>query len=486
MLKPNHIEALEKRGLDIEMLTAHGVESCSRLGGDAISIPFLEGGAVVNHKYRTLGDEKKFAQDEHAPKIFWNVDCLRDRGLDEYPVIITEGEFDALSAIQAGFPRTMSVPDGAPAQELGESGDTKYSYVKLSDFDGVDEIILATDGDGPGANLLNDLAVRLGKGRCKWLRYPRGCKDLNDALVTYGLAGVQETIRRAQWVFVPGVRKMSELPPLTPPEPKIIGIDGLEDHWRICLGYFTVISGYPGDGKSTFINDVACHLAERHSWKTAFASFEQQPQTDHRRALVSWRAREMAHKLTTDELTDADKWIDDNFVFITADEDETPDLFWLLDMIKVAIMRHGVKLIVIDPWNELDHIRDRGQSMTEYVGEAIKAFRRMARKFQVHIIVAAHPSKMRRAQADGKIPKVHLNDISDSAHWWNKSDTGIVVSRDGIDSLIEIQKSRYFTLFGKPGEVRMRFSPRDQRFRVVDENPTLQAVDDLEADELPL
>jgi len=40
----------------------------------------------------------------------------------------------------------------------------------------------AVDGDPPGAALLADLALRLGKSRCRWLRYPAGCKDLNDVL----------------------------------------------------------------------------------------------------------------------------------------------------------------------------------------------------------------------------------------------------------------------------------------------------------------
>jgi twinkle protein len=45
----------------------------------------------------------------------------------------------------------------------------------------VREIILATDGDGPGVNLMNDLAIRLGKARCKFVRYPKETKDFNEA-----------------------------------------------------------------------------------------------------------------------------------------------------------------------------------------------------------------------------------------------------------------------------------------------------------------
>jgi twinkle protein len=50
----------------------------------------------------------------------------------------------------------------------------------------VREIILAADGDGPGVNLMNDLAIRLGKARCKFVRYPKETKDFNEAFLKYG------------------------------------------------------------------------------------------------------------------------------------------------------------------------------------------------------------------------------------------------------------------------------------------------------------
>jgi RecA-family ATPase len=71
-------------------------------------------------------------------------------------------------------------------------------------------------------------------------------------------------------------------------------------------------------------------------------------------------------------------------------------LDWMLDRMEVAVVRHGVQVIVIDPWNEMDHTRARDETMTEYVGRAIKALKRFARKFQVHLIVIAHPTKSPR------------------------------------------------------------------------------------------
>jgi twinkle protein len=101
--------------------------------------------------------------------------------------------------------------------------------------------------------------------------------------------------------------------------------------------------------------------------------------------------------------------------------------------------------VVIDPWNEMDHTRPPDMTLTEYVGYAIKQFRKLAKKYKVYLIVVAHPSKMLRGQG-GKYPVPGLYDISDSAHWSNKADIGIVVHREDLiaskETKIRVVKSR--------------------------------------------
>ena len=196
--KMNGNEILEQRGLNLEILAKYGVETFSQNGIEHCKFPYFRNSEAVNTKYRTIAGEKKFWQDGGI-KCVWNEDCLRDETLSDQPLIITEGEFDALSAIQAGYVRTISVPDGAPSQELGDRETSKYSYLDavLDLIKNCREIIICADGDAVGANLLHDLSLRLGRARCKWVKYPKGCKDLNDALKIYGLRGVTETIKRA-------------------------------------------------------------------------------------------------------------------------------------------------------------------------------------------------------------------------------------------------------------------------------------------------
>jgi twinkle protein len=466
-LKAEHLELLESRGLDPELITKLGWQSLDRNDSDWIAIPFVAGGEVVNWKYRTISGEKRFCQDAGARKVFWNVDVLFDDTLKDQPLIITDGERDAVIAMQCGFQRVLSVPDGAPAQEIGaDTSSIKYSYLDDAGpmLEGVSEIILATDGDGPGINLMNDLSLRLGKDRCKWVKYPKGCKDLNEAWARYGAKGVQQTIQRAQWCKVDGVYRMGELPPVAERRAFETGMDILRGHYRVRTRDFCVITGIPSHGKSSLINDIACNMVVNHGWNACFASFEQQPQVDHRRNLRTWFNGKHVKDLTPDQIRAADEWIDKHFSFIVPNEDDLITLEYTLEKAAAAIRRYDAKLVVIDPWNEMDHARPQGMTLTEYTGFAIKEFKRLANRHDIHLIVAAHPSKPMK-EPGGKVRVPGLYDISDSAHWYNKADVGIVVHRnDEKTTLVRVAKSRYHDQIGTPGDIECGFNPYTNRY----------------------
>lgn len=490
------MEILDARGLDIELASRLGLNGASRGGGEVLEIDFRRGGEVLRRKFKRLGEVPEGAprywqEPKGGPKLAWNEDCLRDETLHGQPLIFTEGEIDAATAIQCGFLRTISVPDGAPPPGERSEADlevsSKYDWLReikpLISRELAPEVILATDGDDNGAALLQDLSIQLGRFRCKFITYPKArdpeargrerLKDLNEVLQDYGQKGVVETLNRAQWIKVDGVYRMSDLPPLPPQRAYDIGFDLLGENYRMRLGDFVVVTGVPGLGKSTFANDLCCRVALAHGLKTAWASFEQAPQRDHRRALRSWFGRldfsgqrkgVPAKDMTSAEISDADAWIDQHHVFIVPSEDDDVTLDWILDRMEAAVVRFGVEVIVIDPWNEMDHTRDRNETMTEYVGRAIKTLKRFAKKFQVHLIIIAHPTKSTK-NSDGKYIMPTLYDISDSANWYNKCDLGIIVHRENdLDTIIKVQKSRYHEIIGRPGAVNMHYAKDERRF----------------------
>lgn len=479
-LNAKHLRLLEDRGLEGETLVKFGVKSLDRADGDWVELPYYEGENVVNFKRRTISGDKMFNQQAGGKKCFWNINCLLDHTLADKPLIITEGELDALSALQAGFARVVSVPDGAPhaAQGTAEDG-RKYSYVQdaMGALSNVKEIILCTDSDGPGVNLLNDLALRLGKARCKWVKYPKDCKDLNDALKRYGVRGVTETIARAQWFRVDGIYRMSELPPAPNNKAHRLGMGKLDDHYRMRAGDLCVIAGVPGHGKSTILNNIAERAVRLLNWPVAFASFEQKPQLDHRRNLRALFHGKPEWDQDGFEIEAADKWIDREFTFLVPNEDDEVTLQWVLERCAAAVIQNGAKLVIIDPWNELDHVRPPDMSLTEYVGFGVKQLRKFARKHDVHLIVAAHPRKLDRMK-DGKYSIPSLYEISDSAHFYNKPDIGLIIHRNEDGStLLRVAKSRYHEIIGTPGDVNLHFDARSRRYQDI-EPPMRPQADD--------
>jgi twinkle protein len=509
ILTPHLMGVLEDRGLDVDLLQSLGlhVQNPRQVGIEqTLVMPFYREGALVHKKYRKFipkgmdYDKLRHWQDKDGVKCFYNEDCLRNPQLRGLPLIITEGEPDTWAVLTAALTegpfedgnggeidlrRCVSVPDGAPNAIITDEDSPKYSYLEgeaaaLLKTDNVPYIIIAADGDENGANLLHDLSHRLGRPRCRFVTYPkcrpdrvaaRGrshCKDLGEVLEDYGPKGVREAIALAKWIKVDGVYAMSELPPMPTPVSYEVGHGALADHYKMRLADVTFVTGVPSHGKTTAMNAIVCEVVKRYKVRAGFASFEQHPQMDHRRNLRAWHARKPHIHQSCDEEAEADAWIDDYFRFIVPSEDDDVDIEWFLEKAAAAAIQHGVKIFVLDPWNEMDHMRHRDETQTEYTGRAIKMVKKFARKFHVHVIIIMHPVKMRRGP-DGEYPVPTLYDGEGSAHWYNKADAGIIIYRKNDLTYFWVQKSRYHDDIGKPGAVSAYYSPGDKRFVGVEE-----------------
>ncbi len=453
----SHRTFLERRGLSFETMQRYAIVESN----GSIVIPFVKAGVVKNNKYRST-TEKKFWQDG-GTQFAWNMDCLDDETLDGFPVVITEGEIDALTAIQSGFVKTISAPNG------GTEGTVNLAWMDEIDDKLSSEIIIATDNDDVGLNLLEAISIFLGRARCKWVKYPLGCKDLNEVLQKHGEDAVKDCLKNAAWMKVDGVYDMQSLPPIPVRKPMSAGMGIIDNHLRLRFGDFSVWTGIPGHGKSTFLNDFTNRIIDKYNLKICFASFEQSPQIDHRRALRIWKSGK--YKQSEQELIPIDAWINDRFRFIVPADDDNVTLEWLFERMEATVIRDGVKIIVIDPWNEMDHAKAQGETLTEYTGKAIRQIKAFAKSRAVHMAVVAHPAKMQRDR-NGKYPVPTLYDISDSQHWANKADLGVVVHRGGEDigDTLRIVKSRHHQEIGTPAIIDIKYNYENARFQVVDNN----------------
>lgn len=477
---------LEERGLDSSLCADKlGLTSfIARDGHEWLTIPYERDGQRVNRKFRQL-EPKKFRQDPGGEQIFWRSECLTDAGLADQPLIITEGEFDAIAAIQAGFWRTVSIPSGAPSQQLepdARDRSAKYAYVDAARaaLEPIGEIIIAADMDGAGRALLADLTALLGAARCKFVLYPGGAKDLNDVLKRDGVEGVRAAILAARWVNVAGVYKLDELPPLPPLtiwRPQFHNFSELHDLIPLCPGHVSIWTGIPGMGKSTLLNACAWSIAKERKVCIAHGAFETTPQREYMQDLIAHMTGYTVgdRDMPDTAVDDVRDWAQEHIVFINGDGYAAPKsaelvdatLEWFLQAAQTAVVRHGCRFVILDPWSQIDHDMDRGEREDQYIRRALKRFKQFARTFDVHVAVVAHPTKPKR---DGngayEIPEGY--EISGASHWYNFADVGVTVHSDpefDMDGnaksagdncarvLVRVWKIKNHRMMNRPGDV---------------------------------
>ena len=144
----------------------------------------------------------------------------------------------------------------------------------------------------------------------------------------------------------------------------------------------------------------------------------------------------------------------------TFDDSSGHALGWLRSMVHTLAVRDQCKMIVIDPWNELEHLPEKGESMTQYINWALQQIRVWAERWDCHICVVAHPRKI---GTDGRIFVPSGYDIADSAAFVNKSSLGVTVFMDeGDDPHVKLRvwKVRDVNLYGfGKGTAEVEFDP---------------------------
>lgn len=410
---------------------------------------------LVNIKFRDA--KKGFKLSKDAELIFYNLDCLE--GAKE--CVIVEGEIDALSVYEAGYYTVLSVPNGASkgSQKL-EYLDNCWEY-----FTNLQKIILWTDNDEAGYNLREELARRIGKEKCYRVQHIADAKDANEVLVKHGKERVMQMIGEAQPFPIEGVITMEEMYEDVSnyyhngyPQGTKANIEGFDEHVSFMAGQITTVTGIPGSGKSEFVDYIMCQLAKQYGWVWAVCSFENQPSAIHVTKLIekitgkSFAYRSKAfNRVNEEEMLNACINIHEYFHFININELDVT-LTGILEKADELVRRKGVKGLLIDPWNYIEHKIPKGYTETQYISESLTKIKSFALRTGVHVFLIAHPTKIQKDKGTKKYEVPTLYSISGSAHFFNKTDNGFTVYRDFETNLVEvhIQKVRYSWL-GKIG-----------------------------------
>ena len=63
---------------------------------------------------------------------------------------------------------------------------------------------------------------------------------------------------------------------------------------------------------------------------------------------------------------------------------------------KYLVKRYGIKIVVIDPYNKVEHMRDRNETETEYISKLLDKLTSFSKRYDVLTILVAHPTKLKK------------------------------------------------------------------------------------------
>lgn len=455
-LKAAEIAFFTNRGISEDTLFKAGVRGCNKwmpqfkTEVDTIAFQFIKGNKRVNTKYRTA--DKQMSQDANAEKCFYNFEALEKKPKKIY---ITEGEIDSLTLMEVNYKNIISVPDGAP-NPTANNLDNKFSYfteeaMKL--FDEIQEIVLVTDNDENGRFLESELRRRLGIDKCLFVQYPEGCKDINDVLVKEGPEAVEDVLNSAKHYPVDGLNTFKDY------EQEIIdmyngvqqeywktGWPHMDKHLKVKCGQLNVVTGTPGSGKSEWVDDLMVNTIHNYGAKWAVFSPENYPAKVYFRKLSEKYEGENFNTFNETTLSNSINELS-NYVNLIVDNDKDEvTMDYLFERIRTLVFRKGIKGVIIDPWNEIEHTIGSREDI--YLAKMLRKIKRFIRKYDLSFWLVAHPKNPQRDK-NGNYNKITAYDIAGGYTWNAKADNIFSVWRDRQDKKkpveIDILKIKYKT-----------------------------------------
>lgn len=431
----------------------------------AIAFPYYVDGELVLMKFRKpekyKGNGQKAWREDGGQSVLWGMDlCTLDN-----PLVIVEGEMDALALDEAGVPNVVSVPSGA--------NDLTWIENCWDWLDKFNKVIIWGDNDDPGRKMVRDIIPKIGSWRCSVVDTLH--QDANISLAVDGKEKTAECVQNAKSIPINGLIDMADVVPidLTNVERACSGVPAIAHAiGDFLMGELSVWTGRSGQGKSTFLGQLMIEAVNEGKSVCAYSGELRADRFQY------WINLQIAGPKNIDFFFDKVK--DKKVAFVKQDisnriKEWYRGKFWLYDnnlnaenseeagIIKLftyAARKYDCKVFLVD--NLMTSKFDTGKSETDYyraqsnfVGELIN----FAKTYNVHIHLVAHPNK-----GKGKLEKENVSGTGDIT---NRADNAFSVERVtdqtlGCDTIINIMKNRSEGV--QDLEIGLNFDANTKRF----------------------
>lgn len=399
------VDYLGKRGIPKEVVERY--EITTKTDNDNILVfPFTdEKDQIWFIKYRNMdykvGDPggKEWCEKDRKPILFGMKQCDPEKG----PLVITEGQIDSLSLAAAGIENAVSVP-------IGKNGFTwiPHCWDFVNQFE---EIIVFGDREGEEITLAEEIISRF---RYKTVRVVQPCdylgeKDANDILTKHGAEILKLAVAGAKSRPIKKILDASEIPDLDPDAVERIPtgfkpLDKMLDG-GLPTGGVTIVSGYTGEGKSTFAQQLILNAVE-NGYKSFIYSGELSNEL-----LKSWLMRQAAGEenietyiaepsgSTRYRVKDyvrprINKWMREQLYIFDNSIDEQIETEGIIKTLRMALAKYGIKVALIDNlMTAIDLSVKENTDTYESQGKFVNDLAQIAIEFDALIILVAHRKK---------------------------------------------------------------------------------------------
>ena len=251
-----------------------------------------------------------------------------------------------------------------------------------------------------------------------------------------------------------------------------IGWKETDPYIRLFAGSFTVVTGYPGCGKSAVVDQMLVNMNKLHGLKSVIFSPENHPVALHKIKFCEKLTgkpfdKKFGDPMKGDELEQTLETVKDNFTFVNP-RDYSPEA--ILDHFSYFYKADSKnRIFVIDPFTEVAKTKPKGENDQEYLNKILSLFKSWAQRHNIYLIIVVHPHQPEKGNTDKPVGPYGL---MGGSMWNNKQDFFISIQRDyevENQNYMWILKVRQGRLYGQVTKtaISLIYQPDTEQFEAV-------------------
>lgn len=436
---------------------------------------------LLNKKYVSTQQFEKYKNVYNVNKIVYCVSI--DTGMilvRQNGCISVSGNCDSLSISDCGVSNAVSVPNGCNGFTFL---DNVWDWIVK-----FQEVVVFGDCEKGKITLLDTLAKRL-PVKVKGVRPEDylGEKDANDIYRKYGKQAILTAIENAE---VPPVKHVKELADVQSVDlfnlPKIrTGLKELDSViGGLYFGQVVLLTGKRGEGKSTLLSQLLVEAMDQNysifAYSGELADYHFKRWMDFQAAGPEFITTQKSmygeeyYQIPNDIVERINAWYRGRAYIYDNNSVDDNEMESLISTIEHTIQRYDVKVIAVD--NLMTAMDFTGDDIYKAQSAFVKALKNIALKYNVVVILVAHP---RKTQMDGK-PGAELgnDDVSGSSDITNRVDLVMAYSRNygktnpddtmQADSRLSVTKNRLTGKLTQKGKgIDLFYSQKSKRISSV-------------------